>query len=136
MIESAPRAPSDTLIVVLRQLDSFELSRSEAAKVMLIDALLGEIVPEYPRLKIWKEELLESETVSGIADYLIAPKRAYLETPLLCAIELRRRGMISTRDRSSASREWRCVARTTGVTGTNPTCTASSLTARFECSTS
>ena len=27
---------------------------------------------------------------SGVADYLIAPKRAYIKTPLLCAIEAKR----------------------------------------------
>ncbi len=88
---SAPdRQPSDILLAILRRLDSFELFGSEAAKVMLIDTLLGEVVPDYSQLKVWKEERLESGTIAGIADYLIAPRRAYLETPLLCAIEAKR----------------------------------------------
>ena len=58
--------------------------------MLLIDALLVEIVPAYPNLRVWKAAPLESDTLTGIADYLIAPKRAYLETPLLCAVEAKR----------------------------------------------
>lgn len=89
-INAPSRPPSETLLTVLRRLESFELFASEAAKVMLIDTLLAEIVPDYSLLKVWKAAPLESETVAGVADYLIAPKRAYLETPLLCAIEAKR----------------------------------------------
>ena len=69
---------------------SFSLTGLEAAKLMLIDNLLAEIVPLYPHLKIWKGEPLEIATVGGVADYLIARDYAYVETPLLCAIEAKR----------------------------------------------
>ena len=89
-LEISARPPSTTLLDLFRRFKSFELTGSEAAKVMLIDALLIEIVPDYPSLKVWKSAALESDTVAGIADYLVAPTRAYLKTPLLCAIEAKR----------------------------------------------
>ena len=89
-IHSPLRPPSEFLLENLQRFKSFELFASEAAKVMLIDTILAEIVPEYPQLKVWKAAPLESDTVAGVADYLIAPKRAYIKTPLLCAIEAKR----------------------------------------------
>lgn len=89
-LEATARPPSDVLLAILRRLDSFDLVGSEPAKVMLIDTLLGEIVPLYPQLKVWKGEALESGTVTGTADYLIAPRRAFVDKPLLCAIEAKR----------------------------------------------
>ena len=89
-LSAAERPPSDTLLTVLRRFDSYDLTGSEAAKVMLIDIILSDIVPLYEGLKVWKDEPLETGTVGGIADYLIAPRRAYAKTPLLCAIEAKR----------------------------------------------
>jgi hypothetical protein len=89
-IDTSERPPSDILLATLQRFRSFALTTSEAAKVMLIDAVLAEIVPLYPRLKVWKDELLELGTIGGIADYLIAQDYAYVETPLLCAIEAKR----------------------------------------------
>lgn len=57
---------------------------------MLIDALLAEIVPHHPTLRVWKGAPLETDTLVGAADYLIAPFREYLSTPLLYAVEARR----------------------------------------------
>ena len=81
------RAPSDVLLATIERYEVFDLFGSEAAKILLIDTVLAEIVSGYKRLKIWKDEPLEVGNVSGFADYLIAPRRAYIETPLLCAIE-------------------------------------------------
>ena len=39
---------------------------------------------------MWKGAALESDTLIGTADYLIAPKRAYLAYPLLCVTEAKR----------------------------------------------
>jgi len=89
-LSAAERPPSDTLLTVLRRFDSYDLTGSEAAKVMLIDIILSDIVPLYEGLKVWKDEPLETGTVGGIADYLIAPRRVYLATPLLCVIEAKR----------------------------------------------
>lgn len=89
-IEAPPRAPTPTLLEVLRRLNSFMVTASEAGKELLIDALLAEIVPLYPNLRVWKGEPLETDTLIGAADYLIAPFLDYLSTPLLCAVEAKR----------------------------------------------
>ncbi len=64
-----------------------DLKSSELAKTLLIDALFAEIVPEYPKLKIWKAATLSADNLTGIVDYLLAPNRAYMSTPLLCVAE-------------------------------------------------
>ncbi len=89
-ITAPPRPPSDYLRETFSRLRVFDLTNSEAAKLLLIDALFVEIVPNHPPLKIWKAALLESDTLVGVADYLIAPKRAYMATPLLCVTEAKR----------------------------------------------
>lgn len=86
----APRPPSNDLQAHLRRLHSFDLHSTEQAKSLLIDALLVEIVPNHPRLKVWKAAPLETETLIGVADYVIAPQRAYMATPLLCVAEAKR----------------------------------------------
>lgn len=89
-IDAPPRPASPTLIENLRRLNSFMVSASEAGKELLIDALLAEIVPLYENLRVWKGEPLETDTLTGPADYLIAPFRDYLSTPILCAVEAKR----------------------------------------------
>ena len=89
-LDAPPRPTSDFLRSGLRRLESFDLVSSEAAKMLLIDKLLQEIVPEYPQLKVWKAALLETDTLTGTADYIIAPNRAYMATPLLCVVEAKR----------------------------------------------
>jgi hypothetical protein len=85
-----PRPPSETLQEILRRLDYFDLKSSEPAKTLLIDALFAEIVPIHEKLKVWKEATLNTDTLTGVADYLIAPNRAYLATPLLCVAEAKK----------------------------------------------
>ena len=84
------RSPSETLLTNLRNLEAFDMKTSEAAKVLLMDLIFAEVVPSHPQLKIWKEVILIPDTLTGVADYVIAPKRAYLETPLLCVTEAKR----------------------------------------------
>ena len=82
--------PSEILQLNLKRLEVFDLKSSEQAKTLLIDAFLAEVISNYPKLKVWKAAGLETETLTGIADYLIAPRRAYLKTPLLCTVEAKR----------------------------------------------
>ena len=89
-IDAPPLEPGVYLTEALRRFASFDLEGSESAKLLLIDAVLVEIVPRYALLKVWKTEPLETDTLTGFADYLIAPKRAYLEAPLLCAVEAKK----------------------------------------------
>ena len=86
----AERAPTETLLTMLKRFESYDIEGSEAGRVLLIDTILSDIVPLYQTLKLWKDEPLEAGDVVGVADYLIAPRRAYLKTPLLCAIEAKR----------------------------------------------
>lgn len=89
-IDVPPRAPSPTLLENLRRLNYFAVKSSEAGKELLIDALLAEIVPPHATLRVWKSAPLETDTLTGSADYLIAPFLDYLSTPLLCAVEAKR----------------------------------------------
>lgn len=96
-IDATERAPSDILLAVLQRYESYDLVGSEAAKVMLIDIVLSDIVPLYSGLKVWKDEPLEAGDIGGVADFLIAPRRAYVKTPLLCAIEAKRDDFVQGR---------------------------------------
>ena len=89
-LNAPPRLPSDTLQENLRRLEAFDLQTTEQAKTLLMDNLFGEIVPNYPQLKVWKAAALETDTLRGVADYLITPKRVYIATPLLCVAEAKR----------------------------------------------
>ena len=89
-IAAPPRQPSDVLTGVFGWLRSFDTKGTEAAKLLLMDALVGEVVSEYKQLKVWKGEALESATLTGFADYLFTPPYAYMKTPLLCAAEAKK----------------------------------------------
>ncbi len=82
--------PSSDLQAHLRRLSAFDLQSSEQAKTLLIDAMFAEIVPLHTNLKVWKAAPLKTDTLTGFADYLIAPNRAYLATPLLCVTEAKK----------------------------------------------
>lgn len=89
-LDAPQRPPSEHLKEDLRRLDVFDILGSEAAKLLLVDTLLAEIVPDHARLKVWKGKALESATLKGFADYLITPSYAYMKTPLLCAAEAKK----------------------------------------------
>src|SRR5438093_920497 len=89
-LNAPPRPPSDFLQEDLRRLEYFDLKSSEQAKTLLIDALFAEVVPLHGKLKVWKEATLNTDTLTGVADYLIAPKRAYLAAPLLSVAEAKK----------------------------------------------
>ena len=87
-LNAPPRPPSDSLHVALHRLQSFH---QHSAKRSYVDALLAEVVPDYPRLKVWHGEPLESPEVGGDVDYLFAPSRGYADTPFVCAATIARR---------------------------------------------
>ena len=89
-IAADPRPPSAFLSEALTRFDAFSLTNSEAAKLLLIDILFTETLPQFPGLRAWKGEPLDSDALTGVADLLIAPKRAFMETPLLCAVEAKK----------------------------------------------
>ncbi|MBC8135143.1 MAG: hypothetical protein H8F28_04545 [Fibrella sp.] len=89
-LDTPDRPASAFLEEDLRRLQVFDLTASEQGKTLLIDSLLSEIVPNHDELKIWKAAALQTDTLTGVADYVIAPRRAYLATPLLCVIKAKR----------------------------------------------
>jgi len=88
--QAPPRPPGVFLTEALIRFRSFDTENTEAAKLLLVDALFAEIVPNHPNLKVWKAMPLESDTLIGVSDYLIAPRLAYLALPLLCVAEAKR----------------------------------------------
>ena len=92
-----PRPLSDTVRDYLVRLRVFDQENTEAAKLLLIDALLADVVPNFPHLKVWKAMPLETDTLTGVADYLFSPDFAYLKTPLLCAVEAKRDDFVQGR---------------------------------------
>lgn len=89
-LNAPSRPPGNDLQAHLRRIEVFDLQSTNPVQTVLLDALFAEIVCDHPKLKIWKAETLETDTLTGVADYLIAPRRAYLEAPLLCVTEAKR----------------------------------------------
>ena len=89
-LNAPPRPSGAHLQEDLRRLDAFDTVNTEAAKLLLVDTLLTEVVPDHVKLKVWKGEALVSTTLTGFADYLITPRYAYVMTPLLCAAEAKK----------------------------------------------
>ncbi|RKZ38701.1 MAG: hypothetical protein DRQ49_13605 [Gammaproteobacteria bacterium] len=89
--EVAPRRLSKLFQQLRHKLEShFDLSLSEAAKSMLIDAILLEAMDRFESIKIWKEANLQTDKTIGVVDYLIAPQGVVYQTPLLCVIEAKK----------------------------------------------
>ncbi len=89
-LSAEPVAISDFFRQRLERLQRFDLESLEVSKTLLIDAICEEGLEGYERLKVWKGAYLEGETVCGNVDYLIAERRAYLESPFGCVIEAKK----------------------------------------------
>jgi hypothetical protein len=97
-IEAEPVPISDFFRQRLERLQRFDLESLEVSKTLLIDAICEEGLEGFDsrgerlhqRLKVWKGAYLEGEKTCGNADYLIAERRGYLETPYVCAIEAKK----------------------------------------------
>jgi hypothetical protein len=68
----------------------FDLESYEESKKLLVDAMCGEAINPFDRLKIWKGAQLESDRLAGYVDYLIAERKRFLDIPLLCIIEAKK----------------------------------------------
>lgn len=89
-ITAEPVPISDFFRKRLDRLQRFDLESFEVSKELLIDAICEEGLEGLDRLKVWKGAYLEGELTCGNADYLIAKRRAYLETPFVCVIEAKK----------------------------------------------
>ena len=89
-LQPSPLALSDFFRERQKRLKGFDLTSNESAKELLIDAVFEEILTYHDSLKIWKGAHLQSTTLTGAADYLVAPRRRYVSTPLVCVAEAKR----------------------------------------------
>lgn len=90
-IEAPPITPSDFYFERIRRLEAhFDVTTSERAKELLIDAVCDEALVNQPQIKMWKAAAIQSEDLTGTADYVAAPNRRYLDTPLLCVVEAKK----------------------------------------------
>jgi hypothetical protein len=68
----------------------FDLSLSEGAKALRVDMVLLESLEHFQELKTWKEATLQTDTLTGIVDYLVAPQGTIYQSPLLCVAEAKK----------------------------------------------
>jgi hypothetical protein len=86
-----PKPPSAHFRHTVEKLKAhFDLALSESAKSLMIDAVLLEAVDDFPALKIWKEAALQTDELTGNADYLVAGQGAVYQAPLLCVVEAKK----------------------------------------------
>lgn len=90
-IDAVPVAPSSFFQERLARLQRhFDLESGEEAKKLLIDAVCDEALEVTEHIKVWKAASLEGETATGIADYLMAERKRYLEAPFVCVVEAKK----------------------------------------------
>jgi hypothetical protein len=90
-IDSSPKPPSEFLKQRLEKLSRlFDLSNYEESKKLLIDAICEESIDDLDYLKIWKGAKIESDCLTGHADYVVAERKGYFDRPLLCVIEAKK----------------------------------------------
>jgi hypothetical protein len=90
-LEAPPVAPSEFFHERLERLkEKFAFTTSERGKELLIDAICDEALASGSALRIWKAAAIESDDLIGQVDYVVAPKRGYLDTPLLCIVEAKK----------------------------------------------
>ena len=53
----------------LQRLECFDLTISEKAKELLIDAICEEAIQQHSQLKIWKEAPLKTDNINSVAIY-------------------------------------------------------------------
>lgn len=89
-LEFQPLPASDFFNEKMRRLQRFDLTQSEPAKELLIDAVCEEVIQRHEKLKIWKTPPVQSDELTGFVDYLVAPDRVVVSAPLLCVIEAKK----------------------------------------------
>jgi flagellar biosynthesis regulator FlbT len=82
--------PSAWFLEQLQRFAMFDFDYSEASRVLLIDLYLQEAIQSYPDLRVWKEVPLQTDQLTGFADYLITPRQIAPTQPFLCIIEAKR----------------------------------------------
>lgn len=70
--------------------ERFNITNSERAKELVIDAVCDEALGGHPGLRMWKAAAIQSDDLTGAVDYVAAPNRGYLDNPLLCVVEAKK----------------------------------------------
>lgn len=90
-IDFTQKPASEHYLISTQKLKAhFDLSLSESAKSLLIDAILLEAINDFNSLKIWKEAKLQTQQLTGVVDYLIAAQGKVYQSPLLCIVEAKK----------------------------------------------
>ncbi len=90
-IDAPTQTPSDFFKQRLERLSElFDLSNYEESKKLIIDAICEEAMYGLRYLKIWKGAKIESDCLTGHADYVVAERKGYFDRPLLCVIEAKK----------------------------------------------
>jgi hypothetical protein len=90
-LDTQSHTPSDFFNQRLERLSElFDLSNYEKSKQLMIDAVCEEAMYGLRYLKIWKGAKVESDCLTGHADYVIAERKDYFDRPLLCVIEAKK----------------------------------------------
>lgn len=74
----------------MERMQLFDMTLSEMARQILIEAIFEEAGQPFKHLKIFKSVSLEGKEAGGFVDYLIAPSRLLPRTPLLCVAEAKK----------------------------------------------
>lgn len=82
-VEGEPIPLSDFLRLRLERLQRFDWTSS---KDLLVDAICEEGLEYANTLKIWKGATLEGEDVVGQVSYLVAPRKALVDSPIACIV--------------------------------------------------
>ena len=91
VMDAPSKLPSNHYQQTMDKLNQhFDLSLSESAKVLWIDMILLEALNAFDGLKIWKEASLQTQQLTGVVDYLIAPQAVVYQQPLLCVVEAKK----------------------------------------------
>jgi hypothetical protein len=89
-IEVEPKVPSAYFRENQQRLRRFDTGLSEGAKLLLVDALFGEAIQPYTRLKVFKETTIQSTDMGGLVDYLISRDGKVLILPFVCVSEAKK----------------------------------------------
>ncbi|NJM58570.1 MAG: hypothetical protein HC857_15730 [Synechococcales cyanobacterium RU_4_20] len=90
-LESEAIEPSTIFQTYLKRIQhSFDLTRSEDSKKLIVDLIFIEAIEPFPNLKVWKGGRLESDIAKGAADYLITENIGYIASPMLCVVEAKK----------------------------------------------
>ena len=86
-----PRPATPFFLERLQRLEVFDTARSEAGKLLIVDAFFEEALQPYRhQLRTFKEASLVGDQASGAVDYLVTPASLVPTTPLLCVAEAKK----------------------------------------------